>query len=261
MKVILCYLTLLTFIIPSIFAGSTDKKVNINQATDTELQSLPSINSNRARAIVRSRKIKGAFLHPRQLVTRKIVTETEYNKIRNKITVGKTKKTREGKQSQISVKKLPSLKAELTLLENAQFYSALTQRIEKAKKEISLTTFLFKTSSNPYNSANRLLRKLVQARKRGVKVYVILEKSGFNKSINEENLSTLRRLHLGGISARFEGVEKQTHTKLAVIDKEWTFLGSHNISHSALSINNELSVMVRSKPFAKKALQHVARIR
>jgi DNA uptake protein ComE-like DNA-binding protein len=60
---------------------SRDKPLDINKAAKYQLQDLPGINSARADQIIAGRP----YDDPHQLVTRRIVTETEYGKISEKV--------------------------------------------------------------------------------------------------------------------------------------------------------------------------------
>lgn len=232
--------------------------IDINHATIKELSKLPSIGEQRAKKIVRSRKKVGPFKTPHELVTRKIISETTFRTLRKRIVAGSSST---GKKKSHFPRMHTPLQGKITLLENSQFLFTLIRRIEKAKHTIHLVTFLFKTTKSKSNKANKIVEKLIEAGKRGVKIDIILEKSGFNASINAENLQTRRKLRHKNIQVRFDSKKVQTHTKLAVFDDTWTLLGSHNISHSALFRNNELSIMVQSKPFAKQALHYIHQIK
>jgi len=45
---------------------------------------------------------------------------------------------------------------------------------------------------------------------------------------------------------------KTSHTKVLIIDDQFALLGSINWTYSALSENNEVSVLIRSKEIAKE---------
>lgn len=60
---------------------SRDKPLDINKAAKDQLQDLPGINSAQADQIIAGRP----YDDPHQLVTRRIVTETEYGKISDKV--------------------------------------------------------------------------------------------------------------------------------------------------------------------------------
>ena len=59
--------------------------VDINSASQAELTSLPGINDATAQRIVAARP----FDNPDQLVTRRIVTNAEYDQIKDRVRVGK----------------------------------------------------------------------------------------------------------------------------------------------------------------------------
>ena len=93
----------------------------------------------------------------------------------------------------------------------------------------------------------------MKAKKRGVDVKVLLEKSDYNDRLNRYNTQTKNKLRRKKIKVRFDSASKQTHSKLIIVDGTWTFLGSHNLSYSALKRNNEFSVLIKSKAIAKRA--------
>ena len=49
----------------------------------------------------------------------------------------------------------------------------------------------------------------------------------------------------------YDSPSKTTHTKVMIIDEQLTLLGSTNWTYSALTDNNEVSVLIRSKEVAK----------
>jgi len=64
---------------------SNQQMVNINSAPESELTSLPGINTTIAQRIIARRP----FDNKDQLVTRRILTEDQFSAISNRITVGK----------------------------------------------------------------------------------------------------------------------------------------------------------------------------
>ncbi len=146
-------------------------------------------------------------------------------------------------------------------LENEMFFHQVCEKIDSAEKSIYVGAYLFKTSKSRYNRAVLLLEKLVAARNRSVAVKVVLEKSDYNERLNLFNQHTKRKLAKHGINVRFDSVHIQSHAKLIVIDGRWTFLGSHNLSHSALKYNNEVSVLIDSREIAGHALLYLKRIK
>lgn len=231
-------------------------RININKAGVRDLQSLPYIGKHRAEAIVKSRQQVGSFRSLKDLVKRRLIGEDTFKAIENRISLYSASKPRDYRPISITNVHINGLKGEVFLLENKKFARALTAKIVEATKTIHIATFLFKTSTNRYNYASQLAEELIQARKKGVQVEVILELSDYNQSLNESNEYTLKKLKEGRIKVRFDSVKRQTHTKLAIIDGRFTFIGSHNLSHSALGLNNELSLMIDSEEIANKSLAY-----
>jgi len=150
---------------------------------------------------------------------------------------------------------------QIEFLENRLYGKRLLQHIKKAKEHISMGAYLFKLSKNKRNRTVQLFNALVAASKRGVRVEVLLERSDHNDNLNRFNQITGRELERHHIKVRFDSRQVQSHSKLVVIDGEWLFAGSHNLTPSALWFNNEVSLLVRSKVIAEKALLHLNRIR
>ena len=146
----------------------------------------------------------------------------------------------------------------LTLLKNRDYFRALSEKIHEARKEIRLAFFLFKTNGRPESYPEIILRELSQAVQRGVRVTVVLERDGRPAStVNRDNGETAERLKKAGMDVHWDSPKKTTHTKLAVIDGRYTFIGSHNLTQSALKYNNEMSVMIDSPAVAEKTLHYI----
>jgi DNA uptake protein ComE-like DNA-binding protein len=62
---------------------SRDKPLDLNKATEDQLQELPGVNRTKADQIIAGRP----FDDPHQLVTRRILSEIEYGKIADKVVV------------------------------------------------------------------------------------------------------------------------------------------------------------------------------
>jgi phosphatidylserine/phosphatidylglycerophosphate/cardiolipin synthase-like enzyme len=89
-------------------------------------------------------------------------------------------------------------------------------------------------------------------------VTVVLESDGNPAStVNRDNGETAERLKKAGMDVHWDSPKKTTHTKLAVIDGRYTFIGSHNLTQSALKYNNEMSVMIDSQAVAEKTLHYI----
>lgn len=148
--------------------------------------------------------------------------------------------------------------ATVSLLADDKYYDALSSGIRRAKKEIRGCFFLFKVTGSHNSLPMALVNDLIAARKRGVTVVIELERDALGKgSVYEQNRRAATMLSEGGVTVRFDVPKTTTHVKAVVIDGRYVYLGSHNITQSALKFNNELSVMVDSREFAEEVTTYL----
>lgn len=151
----------------------------------------------------------------------------------------------------------------VTLLKNRDFAESLLDGIRSAGKSIHLSFFLFKTTGSRNNVPRQIAEELVRARQRGLDVSVVLERQsgdrspGKQDSLNDDNRHTAALLSRGGVKVYFDSPGVTTHTKVAVIDGRYVYLGSHNLSQSALRHNNELSVLLDSPDLAREVREYI----
>ncbi len=148
---------------------------------------------------------------------------------------------------------------QVRLLEDGDYFPALMKAIDGAEREIVMSFFLFKTNGYRANYPDRLAAALARAAGRGVRVRIILERGRGAKDslVDTSNRETAERLSREGIDVRFDSPRVTTHTKVAVIDGRHLFLGSHNLTNSALKYNHELSVYIDSPLLAGKILRYI----
>lgn len=145
--------------------------------------------------------------------------------------------------------------AGVTLLRNSEYADAFLQGIRDSRTSIVCSFYLFKTGERGGNEPRRIAEELIRARRRGVAVTVILERSGRDADpLNEDNLYTTSLLTRGGVRVRFDSPSTTSHSKVAVIDSRHIYLGSHNLTQAALRHNNEMSVLIDSPAMASEVL-------
>ena len=108
---------------------------------------------------------------------------------------------------------------------------------------------------------NVLIRELISAKKRGVKVEIILEVREGEDRTTKGNRRTGKMLSEGGVDVTYDSPSKMTHAKLLIIDEQLTLLGSTNWTYSALTDNNEASVLIRSKEVAKELVDYFNKVK
>src|SRR4030066_1114179 len=147
---------------------------------------------------------------------------------------------------------------EIFVLEDNRYLDSLLDKINKSQSSVLVSMYIFKTTGKKTSASNKVKDTLIKAAKRGVTVKVILEvESGRSSTLNEENRLTADQLKKGGGKVYFDSPRKRTHVKAIVIDDRYTFIGSHNLTASALQYNKELSLMIDSVEVAKKTARDI----
>jgi len=143
------------------------------------------------------------------------------------------------------------------LLDDA-YFAALVPALRQARQRIDIAMFLFKVNNEyPDNRPAMIVRELADAVKRGVKVQMVLERSKKDLKLNATHERVAELLQQSGVTVRFDSPRTTSHGKLVVIDRRLVFLGSHNFTHSALSRNHEISVLLEDSRLAQQLLQSV----
>jgi len=147
------------------------------------------------------------------------------------------------------------------LLADDEYYQTLLTDIGKAETSIELIMFLWKPGRNEGDDRpGQIVRALGAARRRGVEVRVVLENSGYDQAINRNNQEAARLLQREGIATLFDSPSITTHAKLMVIDGRYCYIGSHNLTHSALARNHEMTVKIDDRRLAAELLTYAERI-
>ena len=139
---------------------------------------------------------------------------------------------------------------EVELLEGPRFAASLEQAIDGAQSSVRLATYVFRLS--PRGETGRLAKALAQAAKRGVEVELYLETTGLKDSLERGNRQVAKWLKRNQVKVYFDTPNQRSHAKAAVIDHKFCFVGSHNLTESALKHNYELTLRVDSPALAQK---------
>ena len=103
---------------------------------------------------------------------------------------------------------------------------------------------------NPYLTDNGVLVKLARARRRGVDTRIVFTIQSDTESINHTNKVTANRLLAAGV--RVYLYPGRVHTKAALIDGAWGYLGSGNFDLLSLHRNHELGVVFGPGPILEE---------
>ena len=145
---------------------------------------------------------------------------------------------------------------------DAQYFQVAKKMIQESKASIQVMMFEMKYyDEHPSSPSNLLIKALIEAKKRGVKAEVILEVREDEDRTIQANRRTGKMLSGGGVEVIYDPLFKTTHTKCMIVDGELTLLGSTNWTYHALTSNNELSLLIRSKELAKTLRDYFNRVK
>jgi phosphatidylserine/phosphatidylglycerophosphate/cardiolipin synthase-like enzyme len=151
---------------------------------------------------------------------------------------------------------------DVQLVVDTQYFQVAKKMISEAKSSIQVMMFeMGYYEEYPNTSSNLLIKELIDAKKRGVKVEVILEVREGEDRATKRNRHTGKILSKGGVEVIYDPPSKTTHAKLMVVDRHLTLLGSTNWTYYALTNNNEVSVLIRSKEVAKELIDYFNRVK
>lgn len=121
---------------------------------------------------------------------------------------------------------------------------AVVREIDGAKSEILVQAYFF--TSKP------IAKALVDARKRGVKIEVVLDKSQ-----RSERYSSADFVAHAGIPTYIDTQHAIAHNKIIIIDKQTVITGSFNFTKAAEEKNAEnLLVIKGNKPLAERYIKN-----
>jgi phosphatidylserine/phosphatidylglycerophosphate/cardiolipin synthase-like enzyme len=148
------------------------------------------------------------------------------------------------------------------LVLDAQYFQVAKKMIQEAKHSIQVMMFeMGYYDEHPSTPSNLLIKELISAKKRDVKVEVILEVKEEEDRTTKRNRHTGRILSEGGVKVIYDSFSKTTHAKLVVADGQLILLGSTNWTYHALTTNNETSVLIRSKEVAQALQDYFDRVK
>jgi phosphatidylserine/phosphatidylglycerophosphate/cardiolipin synthase-like enzyme len=157
------------------------------------------------------------------------------------------------------VKSAYSLPADdVTPLVNEEYFPAVHKAFTNAKKSILCVMYMAKLDKGHSGGDEyQLVLDLINAHKRGVTVLVIFDQNvkfwekGKKRDVIERRSEYAYNLLLrAGVPVFYDSKKRVTHSKVMVIDKYITIVGSTNWTYGALKKNHEASVIIKSRDVA-----------
>ena len=142
------------------------------------------------------------------------------------------------------------------------YFPAVHEVLKGAKQSILCVMYLAKYDSKfPNGPEATLLGDLINAHKRGVQVFVVLDRTRYHEAgTDDKNQAAFAFLKDGGVPVVYDEIDRATHSKILIVDDALTILGSTNWTYSALKRNHESAVLIQSEKVAqvfKKKLMEI----
>lgn len=139
------------------------------------------------------------------------------------------------------------------LLENVEYYKTVYDMVRRANLSVYVVMYVVKYDpKEPDDPVNTLLMLLTDLHGAGKDVKVLVDDETY-RSYPE----TVQYLVSRGVSVKLDPkAGTTTHAKMVVVDGKYVFIGSHNWTESALTANNEVSVLIVSEEIAREALAY-----
>ena len=132
------------------------------------------------------------------------------------------------------------------------FLAIATPLIAKAKTEILLSSFKLEyTDRTRGKKLYAFFLELFAAQARGVKVHVLFNWHADRRSVAKTNFNAGCELKNKNIAVRYLPSNRCCHSKLLIIDREYAFVGSHNLSVKSTTENFEISYLITEKDEVK----------
>ena len=151
---------------------------------------------------------------------------------------------------------------DVQVVTDAQYFQVAKRMIQEAKGSVYVMMFeMGYYEDYPNSPSNLLIRELADAKKRGVRVQVILDLRDKDDRTSKDNRRAGKALSEGDVEVIYDPFFKTTHAKMMIIDEKLSLVGSTNWTYHALTNNNEVSVLVRSREVARELIDYFNRVK
>ncbi len=146
-----------------------------------------------------------------------------------------------------------TISSKVALVEDSCIVGVLFDAIKNAEKTIKIAIYLctldYKLSVN--SRSLTIIKALCCAAERGVAVHIVLGQPK-NLFLEQLNRITCNYMKNRGVIARIAYNSPALHSKLLIIDDEFSIIGNHNYTERSFTKNHEVSLAVWDKPISTK---------
>lgn len=271
------------------------EKININMAHEEHLVELPGIGPVKAKAIVDHRREHGPFERIEDIVNVRGIGPRTFERLEDRITVmvgkalpprrvprkvastaARAESAEERREERltslppsVAAYRFPEITPEelawrpegerisVDLLNDRDYFRRVNRLIREARESIYIVMFVINPGESGRGRINELLGSLAGARRRGVRVRVILNRDPReDEFVAVANARALAELQRAGIEVEYDHPRIKTHDKLLVVDRRYTVVGAHNWTEAAMSSHYETSVLIESEGTAREYLAY-----
>lgn len=139
----------------------------------------------------------------------------------------------------------------LTPLPGGAYIQKLIESVGGAKHTIDAIQYQWNFYPHkPKSVMQKLNTAVLGVSRRGVKIRVQLNMESYSHNLTKINMRAKHNLQNAGISVKFSPQFPIMHSKLFIIDDDIVILGSHNLSERSVTVNDETSVLIKSREVA-----------
>lgn len=149
----------------------------------------------------------------------------------------------------------PGIEPPAQVLVAEDYLPFLKERIDYAEQSIDVVMYLcvLRDEVQDWQAVYEALEALVRAQRRGVAVRVVFSGEVFDK--NDSGVAAFNRkardfLLRHGVRAKVFDGSRMLHSKIVIIDRRISIVGSHNWTYSAFTKNLETSLALNSEKIA-----------
>jgi hypothetical protein len=144
-----------------------------------------------------------------------------------------------------------------SLIPQGQYEETALAAVRSAKESVHLFLYLFNVPAGRASGPGRLMEALIDARRRGVDVEVLLDAGDSPFDPLDRNRAAVEALARGGVAVAYAD-GRVLHAKALVVDRKTVILGSSNWTSAAFESNWEADVVLTSTVAAEALLARMA---
>jgi len=147
----------------------------------------------------------------------------------------------------------------VTCFGDAKYYDNVLPLLKSAKRRVYMVMYQITQSTSSSTQQGKLCQALINARKQGADVRVVLERTDYKNDPNTNNQTAAAMLKRGGVQVRFDRDSVITHAKMLVVD-DAVVVSTNNWTKAGLQKNHEAGVIVRDSTAVHDAIEYFEKV-